>query len=207
MTEEQKKKKKTTMDNEETAAEETEKKQETAEETETCRESGSEAEAEAGEAEEAKTEEKAKAEEAKATEKAEDEGLNTKYLRLMADFQNYKRRTEKEKNDIYSYANEKLVAQLLDVMDSFERALGHECTDAGYAEGMKMIFKQLSDVLEKSGLEEIKALGEDFDPNFHNAVMTEDNDEFESGKVTAVMQKGYMLNNKLIRPSMVKVNN
>ena len=205
MTEEQKKK--TTMDNEETAAEETEKKQETAEETETCRESGSEAEAEAGEAEEAKTEEKAKAEEAKATEKAEDEGLNTKYLRLMADFQNYKRRTEKEKNDIYSYANEKLVAQLLDVMDSFERALGHECTDAGYAEGMKMIFKQLSDVLEKSGLEEIKALGEDFDPNFHNAVMTEDNDEFESGKVTAVMQKGYMLNNKLIRPSMVKVNN
>jgi Molecular chaperone GrpE (heat shock protein) len=205
MTEEQKKK--TTMGNEETVAEETEKKQETAEETETCRESGSEAEAEAGEAEEAKTEEKAKAEEAKATEKAEDEGLNTKYLRLMADFQNYKRRTEKEKNDIYSYANEKLVAQLLDVMDSFERALGHECTDAGYAEGMKMIFKQLSDVLEKSGLEEIKALGEDFDPNFHNAVMTEDNDEFESGKVTAVMQKGYMLNNKLIRPSMVKVNN
>ena len=195
------------MGNEETVAEETEKKQETAEETETCRESGSEAEAEAGEAEEAKTEEKAKAEEAKATEKAEDEGLNTKYLRLMADFQNYKRRTEKEKNDIYSYANEKLVAQLLDVMDSFERALGHECTDAGYAEGMKMIFKQLSDVLEKSGLEEIKALGEDFDPNFHNAVMTEDNDEFESGKVTAVMQKGYMLNNKLIRPSMVKVNN
>ena len=123
MTEEQKKK--TTMGNEETVAEETEKKQETAEETETCRESGSEAEAEAGEAEEAKTEEKAKAEEAKATEKAEDEGLNTKYLRLMADFQNYKRRTEKEKNDIYSYANEKLVAQLLDVMDSFERALGH----------------------------------------------------------------------------------
>ena len=194
------------MDNEETAAEETEKKQE----TETCKESDSEAKTEsddAKEAEEAKTEEKAKVEEAKATEKAEDEGLNTKYLRLMADFQNYKRRTEKEKNDIYSYANEKLVAQLLDVMDSFERALGHECTDAGYAEGMKMIFKQLSDVLEKSGLEEIKALGEDFDPNFHNAVMTEDNDEFESGKVTAVMQKGYMLNNKLIRPSMVKVNN
>ena len=70
-----------------------------------------------------------------------------------------------------------------------------------------MIFKQLSDVLEKSGLEEIKALGEDFDPNFHNAVMTEDNADYESGKVTGVMQKGYKLNNKVIRPSMVKVNN
>ena len=117
----------------------------------------------------------------------EDEALNTKYLRLMADFQNYKRRAEKEKGDIYAYANEKIIVELLTVM--------------------KMIFKQLTDVLEKAGLEEIKAQGEDFNPNFHNAVMTEDNAEYESGKVTEVLQKGYLLNKKVIRPSMVKVNN
>ena len=137
----------------------------------------------------------------------EDEAMNAKYMRLMADFQNYRRRTEKEKSDIYAYANEKIVTQLLEVLDNFERALQHECEDKAYVEGMEMIFKQLSDVLEKSGLEEIKALGEDFDPNFHNAVMTEDNADYESGKVTGVMQKGYKLNNKVIRPSMVKVNN
>lgn len=137
----------------------------------------------------------------------EDEALNARYMRLMADFQNYKKRTEKEKSDIYAYANEKIVTQLLEVLDSFERALSHECADESYAEGMEMIFRQLSGVLEKAGLEEIKALGEDFDPNFHNAVMTEDNADYESGKVTGVMQKGYRLNSKVIRPSMVKVNN
>lgn len=137
----------------------------------------------------------------------EDEAVNTKYLRLMADFQNFKRRVEKEKSDIYAYANEKLVSQLLDVIDNFERALLHEAADESFVEGMKMIFKQLTGVLEKAGLEEINALGEDFDPNFHNAVMTEDNDDYDSGKVTEVMQKGYLLNKKVIRPSMVKVNN
>ena len=137
----------------------------------------------------------------------EDEAVDTKYLRLMADFQNFKRRVKKEKSDIYAYANEKLVSQLLDVIDNFERALLHEEADDSYVEGMKMIFKQLTGVLEKAGLEEINALGEDFDPNFHNAVMTEDNDDYDSGKVTEVMQKGYLLNKKVIRPSMVKVNN
>ncbi len=137
----------------------------------------------------------------------EDEALNTKYMRLMADFQNYKKRVEKEKGDIYAYANEKLVSELLAVMDNFERALQHEAADEGFAEGMRMIFKQMTDVLEKAGLEEIKALGEDFDPNYHNAVMTEDNADYESGKVTEVLQKGYLLNKKVIRASMVKVNN
>ena len=158
--------------------------------------------ADAGEEESAST-----GDEAKKEESAEEEALNAKYLRLMADFQNYKRRAEKEKSEIFAYANEKLTVQLLDVIDNFERALQHETADAGYVEGMNMIFKQLTDVLKKAGLEEIKALGEDFDPNFHNAVMMEDNAEYESGKVTEVMQKGYLLNNKVIRPSMVKVNN
>lgn len=140
-----------------------------------------------------------------AKEPEEDE--STRYMRLMADFQNYKKRVEKEKKDIYSYANEKLATELLSVLDNFERALEHEGEDKSFKEGMEMIFKQLFDVLEKAGLKEIPALGEEFDPNFHNAVMTEDTDEFESGKVSGVMQKGYTLNEKVIRPSMVKVAN
>ena len=136
-------------------------------------------------------------------EAAEDE--STRYLRLMADFQNYKKRVEKEKKDLYSYANEKLVTEQLEVLDNFERALEQETSDESFKKGMEMIFKQLSNVLEKSGLAEIAALGEDFDPNVHNAVMTEETEDYESGKVSGVMQKGYTLNGKVIRPSMVKV--
>ena len=141
-----------------------------------------------------------------ASEKKEpEEDGDTRYLRLMADFQNYKKRVEKEKTDLYSYANEKLITEMLDVIDNFERALEHDDGDDGFKEGMERIFKQLSDVLEKAGLAEIPALGEEFDPNFHNAVMTEETEEYESGKVSGVMQKGYTLNGKVIRPSMVKV--
>ncbi len=137
-------------------------------------------------------------------EKTEDDG-DTRYLRLMADFQNYKKRVEKEKADLCSYANEKLISEMLEVIDNFERALQQEGGGDGFKEGMEMIFKQLSDVLKKSGLAEIPALGEEFDPNFHNAVMKEETEEYESGKVSGVMQKGYTLNGKVIRPSMVKV--
>ncbi len=134
-----------------------------------------------------------------------EEDNDTRYLRLMADFQNYKKRVEKEKTDLYSYANEKLITEMLDVIDNFERALEHEEGGDGFKKGMEMIFKQLSDVFAKAGLAEIPALGEEFDPNFHNAVMTEETEEYESGKVSGVMQKGYTLNGKVIRPSMVKV--
>ena len=135
-----------------------------------------------------------------------EETQETKYLRLMADFQNYKRRTANEKADIYAYANEKIISELLAVMDDFGRALSHE-SDASesYAEGMGMIYKNFRGVLERAGLSEIEALGTDFDPNLHNAVMTEAESGQESGKVCAVIQKGYKLNNKVIRPSMVKV--
>ena len=154
-------------------------------------------------------EDKASGEKEEACEEAaaEDEALNTKYLRLMADFQNYKRRTEKEKNDIYAFANEKIVSELLNVIDNFERALDAGDSGDSFVEGMNLIFKQLQGVLEKAGVVEIEALGQDFDPNFHHAVLTEDSAEYESGKVTAVLQKGYLLNNKVIRPSMVKVAN
>ena len=161
-------------------------------------------------AEEETAEDKASEEEGKACEEApsaEEEALNTKYLRLMADFQNYKRRTEKEKNDIYAFANEKIVSELLNVIDNFERALDAGDSGDSFVEGMNLIFKQLQGVLEKAGVVEIEALGQDFDPNFHHAVLMEDSAEYESGKVTAVLQKGYLLNNKVIRPTMVKVAN
>ena len=165
------------------------------------------AEAETEEAETATEAEEATEAPAEAAVNAEEEAWSAKYVRLMADFQNYKKRVEKEKSDIYAYANEKLIGDLLTVIDNFERALSHECADESYVEGMKMIFGQFNGVLEKAGLEEIKALGEEFDPMFHNAVMMDNNDEYESNKVTSVMQKGYMLNKKVIRPAMVAVNN
>lgn len=137
----------------------------------------------------------------------EQESESERYMRLMADFQNYKRRSEKERSDIYSFANEKIITELLTVADNFERALASADRNESFVKGMEMIFDQLIGVMTKSGTEEIKALGEDFDPNFHNAVMTEESSEYESGKVTEVLQKGYILNGKVIRPSMVKVAN
>ena len=152
-------------------------------------------------------EEAKKAEEA--AKKAEEEAAqeSERYMRLMAEFQNYKRRAAKEKADTLQYANEKIVADILPVLDNFERALSTETDDIeGYAKGMELIFGQLCKALENAGLEEIKALDEDFDPNVHNAVMTDNIDEKDDGKITKVLQKGYKLRDKVVRPSMVAVN-
>ena len=183
-------------------------KEETAETAETPE---TEETAEAEKAEETVSEEaaeepakEAEAKESEAEKKLAD--LNAKYMRLMADFQNQKKRFDKEKADLYQYANEKIVKSLLDVIDNFERALeASKDADPKLFEGMEMIFNQLMGALEKAGVSEIKALGEEFDPNFHNAVMMEETDEYESNKVSGVMQKGYTLNSRVIRPSMVKV--
>ena len=114
---------------------------------------------------------------------------------------------ESEKNEIYAFANEKFALDLLDVVDNFERALLHaqECQDRQFAEGMELIFKQLLDMLAKNNVREIDSLGEPFDPNMHHAVMMEEADEAESGKVTKVLKKGYTLNERVIRPAMVAV--
>ena len=161
--------------------------------------------ADAGEAE-SRNEKKEESREDEAEKNESEESGDEKYMRLMADFQNYKRRTEKEKAEVFSYANEKIVTELLSVLDNFERALAQESADEKYAEGMELIFRQMSDVLTKAGLAEIDAVGKEFDPNFHHAVMTDDNADFESGQVTAVLQKGYTLHDKVIRPAMVRVN-
>ena len=157
--------------------------------------------------EDAEADEEAEAQAEEKEANPEDEALNERYLRLMADFQNFKRRTEKEKSDIYAFANEKIIGELLNVIDNFERAMASGNEEDNFYKGMEMILKQLLGVIEKAGASEIKALGEDFDPNFHNAIMMEDSTEYESGKVTGVLQKGYVLNNKVIRPAMVKVAN
>lgn len=158
-------------------------------------------------AEETAGEEAAEEAEASADEPSAEEQESERYMRLMAEFQNFKRRAAKEKSDIHAFANERIVGDLLPVLDNFERALETETEDIeGYAKGMQLIFEQLRTALEKAGLKEIEALGQDFDPNVHNAVMTDNTDEYETDKISKVLQKGYKLNDKVVRPSMVAVN-
>ena len=178
--------------------------EESADEAEEVKAEDAEEKAEGEAAEETAKEEaeKKEAEEAKKAEEAESE----RYMRLMAEFQNFKRRAAKEKSDIHAYANEKIVGDLLPVLDNFERALSTETEDEGYAKGMQLIFEQLKTALGNAGLEEIKAMDEEFDPNVHNAVMTETIEEKEDGTITKVLQRGYRLKDKVVRPSMVAVN-
>ena len=156
--------------------------------------------------EEAVPEEKAPEQEVEAEEADE-----TKYLRLAADFQNYKRRMEKERFERYSEGKKDFAEDMLPVLDIFEVALAQNeelaKDDHGKAvlEGMEMILKQLQDALAKNGVSEIEALGADFDPNFHHAVIMEPSDQYASQKVSEVLQKGYKIGEKVIRPSMVKV--
>ena len=163
-------------------------------------------------AESAEKPETEKPEEAKELAKEEakaepEQSESEKYARLYAEFANYKRRTEKEKADLYAYAGEKFAVDLLEVIDNFERAMEAKPEGDKFAEGLEMILTQIKGVMEKNHVEEIKALGEPFDPNFHNAVMTELAEEgAESGIVTKVFQKGYTLNKKVIRPAMVAVS-
>ena len=142
------------------------------------------------------------------SEQSAEDQESERYMRLMAEFQNFKKRTAKEKSDIHAYGNEKLLLELLPVFDNFERALATNVTDdpEAYAQGMGLIFNQMKEAIAKVGIEEIVAEGEEFNPDFHNAVMTEDSEEHDAGKVTKVLQKGYKLNSKVVRPSMVVVS-
>lgn len=134
------------------------------------------------------------------------EELTDSYLRLQADFMNYKKRMEREKINTIDYANEDLITELLPILDNFERALSSvEEEDSSFCEGMKMIYDQMLKVLKANGLEEIEALGEKFDPNYHHAAFMEESEEGKEGIILEVFQKGYKLNDKVIRPSMVKV--
>lgn len=129
-----------------------------------------------------------------------------KYLRLMAEYQNYRNRTTEEKKKIYGDAKVDCIKNLLTVVDSFERAIEAECTDASYKKGVEMTFVQLQKALEQLGVTEVEALGADFDPNVHNAIKQVDNTDYEENKVCEVYQKGYLLGDRLIRPAMVAVS-
>lgn len=182
---------------------------EAAESAEAAEEKAADGEAEeAGGKEESEAKEESDAkEEAKADEKDAEAEESERYMRLMAEFQNFKRRAAREKSDIHAYANERIVSDILPVLDNFERALNTETDEfEAYAKGMELIFEQLKAALEKAGVKEIEALGCDFDPNVHNAVMTDNTDDYENDKISKVLQKGYKLNDKVVRPSMVAVN-
>ena len=130
-----------------------------------------------------------------------------KYKRLQAEYSNYMRRTQQEKETIGLFANEKIINELIPVMDSMERAMD-ACTDKedDMYKGIELVHKQLIDCLQKFGVEEIAALNEEFDPNLHLAVMQESVEGVEANKVVMVLQKGYKLKTKVIRPTMVKVS-
>ncbi|NGM81844.1 nucleotide exchange factor GrpE [Paenibacillus sp. 7124] len=130
-------------------------------------------------------------------------------LRVQADYDNFRRRTLKEKEDLAQYATSKLVTELLPVLDNFERALatapaGEE--SGAFSKGVNMIFRQLEGVLKSEGLTPMETVGQPFNPEFHQAIMQVESDEYEEGIVTEEVQKGYLLKNKVLRPAMVKVS-
>lgn len=139
--------------------------------------------------------------------KDEVDELNDKYQRLQAEYANYRRRTQQEKETIGVFANEKIITELIPVIDSMERALDacEDKEDTMY-KGISLVHKQLIDTLVKFGVEEIEAESKEFDPNLHLAVMQESVDGVEANQVVMVLQKGYKLGTKVIRPSMVKVS-
>ena len=132
---------------------------------------------------------------------------NDKYYRLMAEYDNYRKRTAKEKSETFNNAVIKCVEDILPVFDSFERAVESECSDENYKNGMMMIFGQLKAFLEKLDVKEVEGLGAEFDPKIHNAVSQADSEDYASNRVCQVYMKGYKLGDKLIRPAMVVVAN
>lgn len=141
--------------------------------------------------------------------KAELDAEQNKYLRLLADYDNFKRRAQKDRQDAEKFRSQSLLADLLPVMDNFDRALSVETKSeesASLLKGVEMVQKSLLEAVKREGLEEIKALGEPFDPNFHQAVMQEKDETAEPGAVLMELQKGYTLKGRVLRPAMVKVN-
>lgn len=130
-------------------------------------------------------------------------------LRTQADFDNFRKRTQKEKEDFAKYASSKLITELLPIIDNFERAIsaaGDIADNDSFAKGVGMIFRQLEGVLKAEGLESMEAVGQPFNPEFHQAIMQVESDEHEEGIVVEEVQKGYMLKDRVLRPAMVKVS-
>ena len=153
-----------------------------------------------------KTELEKLSEELETLQKAKDE-LYDKYLRTLAEYDNFRKRSQREKDAIYGDATVDAVKKLLPVLDNFERALNYECKDEEFKKGISLIQNTLVEVFENLGVKEIPAMDQQFDPNLHEAVMHIDNPAYEENIVTDVYRKGYMLGDKVIRHTMVVVAN
>lgn len=178
-------------------------------------EAKAEAKAEAAETADAKDTEATEQEDTKATEKEDTKAaekiaaLQDQVLRQMAEFDNFRKRTEKEKEQSFSNGAASVVEKLLPIIDNFERAIASrkEDTDAAYADGVEMIYKQFNTVLEGLGIKAIEAVGKEFDPSLHNAVMHIDDENYGENEVVEELQKGYTYGDTVLRHSMVKVAN
>lgn len=186
--------------NEEIKAETEEKAEATAEASaEATAEAAAEAEVEVETADEAA---KAEAE----ANKAKLADTEEKLIRLRADFENFRRRTRQEKEDLSKVVAQDIIKDMLPCIDNFDRALAQEATDVeSFKQGMSMIYKQLMETLKQKGLEPIETKDAKFDPNFHQAVMRVENPDLEDDTIVMEMQKGYMVKGKVVRPSMVQV--
>jgi molecular chaperone GrpE len=132
-----------------------------------------------------------------------------RWLRAVAELENYKKRMAKEKLDLSKYANEQLIKEILPIVDNLERAIKHSNNQKGSKaldDGVKMTAKQLITVLEKFGIKQIEALNEPFDPNFHEAIMQLESQEHEENIVVRELEKGYLLHDRLIRPAKVAIS-
>lgn len=136
--------------------------------------------------------------------------LEDKRVRQLAEFENFRKRSEKEKSQMFETGAKTVVEKILPVIDNFERGLAgvpEEEKEAPFVQGVELVYKQLVTALNELGVKPIDAVGKEFDPNLHNAVMAVDDDSLESGTVAEEMQKGYMYNDSVVRHSMVKVVN
>lgn len=136
---------------------------------------------------------------------AEIDDLLSRLQRLQADFVNYRKRSQREKAEMTTQGKVELCASLLPVIDNFERALKAEDNEDDFYQGVEMIYNQLFKTFADQGIEEILAKGEEFNPEYHEAIMRVESDEFEEGTVVEVVQKGFSLDDRVIRPAMVKV--
>lgn len=139
---------------------------------------------------------------------AQIEELTDKVRRQMAEFENFRKRSEKEKTQMYEVGAKGILEKILPVVDNFERGLkGMEESEDPFAQGMQMIYKQLMTSLEEAGVKAIESVGQEFNPDFHNAVMHVEDDEFGENEIVEEFQKGYMYHDSVLRHSMVKVAN
>lgn len=136
---------------------------------------------------------------------AEIDDLLSRLQRLQADFVNYRKRSKREKAEMTTRGKVKLCSSLLPVLDNFERALKAETNESDFYKGVEMIYNQLLKSFADEGIKEIIATGEEFNPEYHEAIMRVESAEFEEGTVTEVVQKGFILDERVIRPAMVKV--